>query len=72
MHAMDGMFHSRESILHTLEVMAYNCMKQQAYQHHSKNSFEVGDQVFLRLHPYKHIYIKAKDHKNLALKIYGT
>jgi hypothetical protein len=33
--------------------MAQNRMKQQAYQHHSERSFEVGDWVFLRLQPYK-------------------
>jgi hypothetical protein len=33
--------------------MAQNCMKQQADQHRSERSFEVGDWVFLRLQPYK-------------------
>ena len=33
--------------------MVQNRMKQQADQHHSKRSFEVGDWVFLRLQPYK-------------------
>ena len=33
--------------------LALNRMKQQAYQHHSERSFEVGDWVFLRLQPYK-------------------
>lgn len=43
-------------ILRTLEdnlVLAQNCMKQQADQHHSERHFEEGDQVFLRLQPYK-------------------
>jgi hypothetical protein len=31
--------------------MAQNHMKQQADQHHSEISFEVGDWVFLRLQP---------------------
>jgi len=34
-------------------VLAQNRMKQQADQHHSKISFDVGDWVFLRLQPYK-------------------
>jgi hypothetical protein len=52
--------------------MAHNCMKQQAYQHHSERSFEVGDWVFLRLQPYKHMSLKQdkKDNK-LSLKYYG-
>jgi hypothetical protein len=33
--------------------MAHNRMKQQADQHRSERSFEVGDWVFLRLQPYK-------------------
>jgi hypothetical protein len=33
--------------------MTHNRMKQQAYHHHSERNFEVGDWVFLRLHPYK-------------------
>jgi hypothetical protein len=33
--------------------MAQNHMKQQANQHCSERSFEVGDWVFLRLQPYK-------------------
>jgi hypothetical protein len=31
----------------------HNRMKQQADQHHSERSFEVGDWVFLILQPYK-------------------
>jgi hypothetical protein len=33
--------------------MAQDRMNQQACQHHSERSFEVGDWVFLRLQPYK-------------------
>ena len=33
--------------------LAQNWMKQQADQHHSEWSFNVGDRVFLRLQPYK-------------------
>jgi hypothetical protein len=32
-------------------IMAQNGMTQQADQHHSERCFEVGDWVFLRLHP---------------------
>ena len=33
-------------------------MKQQADQHRSERSFDVGDWVFLRLQPYKQISLK--------------
>ena len=33
--------------------MAHNRMKQQADQHRSERSFEVGDWVLLKLQPYK-------------------
>ena len=47
-------------------------MKQQAYQHRSERSFEVGDWVFLRLQPYKQISIKqAKKDNKLSPKYYG-
>jgi hypothetical protein len=34
-------------------VMTQNRMKQQAYQHHNENEFEVVGWVFFRLQPYK-------------------
>jgi hypothetical protein len=46
----------RESILHALKdnlVMVQNCMNQQADQGRSERHFVEGDQVFLRLQPYK-------------------
>ena len=33
--------------------LVQNRMKQQAYQHHSERSFDVGDLIFLQLQPYK-------------------
>jgi hypothetical protein len=52
--------------------MAQNRMKQQADQHRSERSFEVGDWVFLRLQPYKQMSLKQtkKDNK-LSPKCYG-
>ena len=41
---------------------AQNCMKQQADQHQSKRSFEVGDLEFLRLQPYKQTSLKVQGH----------
>jgi hypothetical protein len=52
--------------------MAHNRMKQQADQHHSERSFEVGDWVFLRLQPYKQMSLKkAKKDNKLSPKYYG-
>jgi hypothetical protein len=49
-------------ILRTLKenlVMAQNRMKQQADQGRSERQFVEGDQVFLRLQPYKQTSLKA-------------
>ena len=52
--------------------LAQNQMKQQADQHCSKRSFDVGDWFFLRLHPYKQISLKqAKKDNKLSPKYYG-
>jgi hypothetical protein len=52
--------------------MAHNHMKQQADQHRSERSFEVGDWVFLRLQPYKQMSLKqAKKDNKLSPKYYG-
>jgi hypothetical protein len=53
-------------------VTTQNKMKQQEDQHHSEREFEVGDWVFLRLQPYKHMSLKQqkKDNK-LSPKYYG-
>jgi hypothetical protein len=52
--------------------MAQNCMKQQANQHRSERSFEVGDWIFLRLQPYKQMSLKkAKKDNKLSPKYYG-
>ena len=47
-------------------------MKQQADQHRSEKSFDVGDWVFLRLQPYKQMSLKqAKKDNKLSPKYYG-
>jgi hypothetical protein len=51
--------------------MAHNHMKQQADQGRSEHQFAEGDQVFLRLQPYKKNSLKAKHCQNLAPKFYG-
>jgi hypothetical protein len=40
--------------------MAHNRMKQQANQHRLEWSSAIGDQVFLRLQPYKQTLLKEK------------
>ena len=51
--------------------MARNRMKQQADQHRSECTFQVGDMVFLHLQPYKQSSLKLKKHQNLTLKFNG-
>ena len=47
-------------------------MKQQVYQHRSERSSDVGDWVFLRLQPYKQIFLKqARKDNKLSSKYYG-
>jgi hypothetical protein len=65
---------TREAILHTLKenlVMAKNGMKQQADQGRSERQFAEGDQVFLRLQPYKQTSLKVEHCQNLVPKFYG-
>ena len=53
-------------------MLAQNRMKQQADQHHSEISFDVGDWVFLRLQPYNQMSLKqAKKDNKLSPKYYG-
>jgi hypothetical protein len=64
----------REDILCILKenlVMAHYRMKQQADQGCSERQFVEGDQVFLRLQPYKQTSIMVKHCQNLAPKFYG-
>ena len=52
--------------------LTQNRMKKQVYQHSSERRFNVGDWVFLRLQPYKHMSLNntKKDNK-LSPKYYG-
>jgi hypothetical protein len=63
-----------EDILRTLKenlVIVQNCMKQQTDQGHSECQFAEGDQVFLRLQPYKQNSLKADHCEKLVPKFYG-
>ena len=44
-------------------------MKQQADQHRSEHTFQVGDMVFLHLHPYKKSSLKDKRNQMIAPNI---
>ena len=50
---------------------AINHMKQLAYKKHWDISFEVGDLVFLKLHPYKQYTAFKHAHQKLARHFYG-
>ena len=53
-------------------MLAQSIMKQQLGQHWSERSFDVGDQVFLQLQPYKQMSLKkAKKDNKLSPKYYG-
>jgi hypothetical protein len=60
-----------DHIEHQQQVLQATWSKQQADQH-SERSFEVGDWVFLRIQPYKHMSLKkAKKDNKLSPKYYG-
>jgi hypothetical protein len=63
-----------EAILCALKenlVKDQNCMKQQADQGNFECHFVEGDQVFLRLQPYKKTSLKAQHCQKLVPKFYG-
>jgi hypothetical protein len=64
----------REAIIRSLKenlAMAQNHMKQQEDQGHSEHQFVEGDQVFLRLQPYKKNSLKDDHCQKLVPKFYG-
>jgi hypothetical protein len=72
---VDQTLTDQEDILHTLKenlVMAQNCMKQQEYQGLSEHQFAEGDQVFLRLQPYKKNSLKFNHSQKMEPKFYGA
>jgi hypothetical protein len=72
--AVDQTLTVRKAILCTLKenlVMDQNRMKQQTDQDRSEHKFVEGDQVFLRLQPYKQTSLKAEHCQKLAPKFYG-
>ena len=47
-------------------------MKQQADQHHSEQTFQVGDMVFLLRQPFKQSFGKIKGRHTMVPNFYGT
>jgi hypothetical protein len=74
-HAVEDHLVHQQQVLSGLKEnlsMAQNRMKQQANQHRSERSFEVGHWVFLRLQPYKQMSLKNQSKNNkLSPKYYG-
>eukprot|EP00253_Pinus_taeda_P029353 PITA_29353 len=72
--AVDQLLQNRTTMIaHLMENLhqAQNCMKQQVDQHRSERQFQEGDQVFLRLQPYKQTSLKDKGCQKLSPKFYG-
>jgi hypothetical protein len=72
--AVDQTLTVREAILRTLKenlVMARNLLKKKPYQGLYERQFAEGDQVFLRLQPYKKKSLNAGHYQKLAPKLYG-
>ena len=65
--------HSATMLAHLRENLhqAQNRMKQQVDQHRSERQFQEGDQVFLRLQPYKQTSLKDKGCQKLSPKFDG-
>jgi hypothetical protein len=73
--AVEDHIENQQEVLKLLKdklVTSQNRMKQMEDQHHSEREFEVGDWVFTRLQPYKHMSFKQQKKVNkLAPKYYG-
>ncbi|GAU17014.1 hypothetical protein TSUD_37720 [Trifolium subterraneum] len=50
---------------------AQNRMKQQADKHRSDTSFEIGDHVYIKLHPYRQVSMRSTHYHKLLPKFYG-
>jgi len=50
---------------------AHNRMKQQVDKHKSDRTFEIGDMMYVKLHPYRQTYVAFQKNAKLALKYFG-
>ena len=73
-HEVDQSLEARDELLRQLKInleTSINHMKQIADQKRRDVSFEVGDLVFLKLHPYRQQTAFKRAHQKLASRFYG-
>lgn len=72
--AVDHILTTRDDILRILQVKltkAQKRMKPQANKHLADKAFEEGDWVYLKLQPYRELFVKETSHKKLSERYYG-
>jgi hypothetical protein len=73
-HEVDKNLASRDALLQQLKsnlLVANNRMKQQANSKCQDIEFQVGDLVFLKLHPYRQQSVFKRAYQKLASRFYG-
>lgn len=71
---MDIDLQKRDELLDTLKHhlhLAKTRMKQQADKGHTERNFEIGDWVYLKLHPYRQKSLNHRPSQKLAPRFYG-
>ena len=72
--AMDQLLKKRSEVLSLLKhkfFAAQSRMKLQSNQHRIDRSFKVGEWVYLRLQPYRHLILRSKGFNKLSPRFYG-
>lgn len=73
-HVVDVALQGRDELIRSLKShmsIAHNRMKQHADLHRTEREFEVGDWVFLKLHPYRHKSLLKRPSHKLSPRFYG-